>query len=46
VLFGEIVKMHDSGKGNGKVRPCTGCTAHRESGGIALLFLDHGTRRG
>ena len=24
---------------------CTGCTAHRKSSGIALLFLDHGTRR-
>ena len=28
------------------LRLCTGCTAHRESRGIALLFLDHGTRRG
>jgi len=28
------------------VHPCTGRTAHRESRGIALLFLDHGTRRG
>jgi len=25
---------------------CTGCTAHRGSRGIALLFHDHGTRRG
>ena len=25
---------------------CTGQTAHRGSRGIALLFLDHGTRRG
>ena len=25
---------------------CTGCTAHRGSPGIALIFLDHGTRRG
>jgi len=25
---------------------CTGRTAHRVSRGIALLFLDHGTRRG
>ena len=25
---------------------CTGPTAHRGSRGIALLFLDHGTRRG
>jgi len=24
----------------------TGCTAHRGSRGIALLFHDHGTRRG
>ena len=24
---------------------CTGPTAHRGSRGIALLFLDHGTRR-
>jgi len=28
------------------LRPCTGLTAHRGSRGIALLFLDHGTRRG
>ena len=27
-------------------RFCTGRTAHRGSRGIALLFLDHGTRRG
>ena len=26
--------------------PCTGRTAHRGSRGIALLFLDHGTRSG
>jgi len=26
-------------------RLCTGRTAHRESRGIALFFLDHGTRR-
>ena len=36
----------------GKVHTCTGteahtgCAAHRGSRGIALLFLDHGTRRG
>jgi hypothetical protein len=28
------------------LRLSTGCTAHRESRGIALLFHDHGTRRG
>ena len=28
------------------LRLCTGCTAHRRSRGIALLFYDHGTRRG
>jgi len=28
------------------LRLCTGCTAHRGSRGIALLFLDHGTGRG
>ena len=28
------------------LRLCTGHMAHRESRGIALLFLDHGTRRG
>jgi len=28
------------------LRLCTGRTAHRESRVIALLFLDHGTRRG
>ena len=27
------------------LRLCTGCMAHRGSRGIALLFLDHGTRR-
>jgi len=27
------------------LRLCTGCTAHRESRGIALPFHDHGTRR-
>ena len=28
------------------LRLCTGRTAHRWSRGIALLFHDHGTRRG
>jgi len=28
------------------LRLCTGCMAHRESRSIALLFHDHGTRRG
>jgi hypothetical protein len=28
------------------LRLCTGRTAHRGSRDIALLFLDHGTRRG
>ena len=28
------------------LRLCTGHTAYRGSRGIALLFLDHGTRRG
>ena len=28
------------------LRLCTGRTSHRESRGIALLFLDHGSRRG
>jgi len=28
------------------LRLCTGCTAHRGSRDIALLFLDHGTREG
>jgi hypothetical protein len=28
------------------LRLCTGRTAHRGSRGVALLFLDHGTRRG
>jgi len=28
------------------LRPCTGRTAHRGSRGIAVLFIDHGTRRG
>ena len=34
------------GKGKCKVHPCTGRTAHRWSRDIALLFLDHGIRRG
>jgi hypothetical protein len=29
-----------------ELRLCTGRTAHRGSRGIALLFHDHGTRRG
>jgi hypothetical protein len=29
-----------------KVHPCTGRTAHRGSGGTALVFLNHGTGRG
>jgi hypothetical protein len=28
------------------LRLCTVCTAHMESTGIALIFLDHGTRSG
>jgi len=28
------------------LRLCTGRTVHRGCRGIALLFLDHGTRRG
>ena len=28
------------------LRLCTGCTAHRGSKGIAVLFLDRSTRRG
>ena len=28
------------------LRLCTGCTAHRGRRGIAIPFLDHGTRRG
>jgi hypothetical protein len=28
------------------LRLCTGCRAHTESRGVALLFHDHGTRRG
>jgi hypothetical protein len=28
------------------LRFCTGCTAHRGSRGIALLFYDHDTRKG
>ena len=28
------------------LRLCTGRTAHRGSRGIAILFHDHGTRRG
>ena len=41
----------EEGKENIKCTPvqvlrlCTGRTAHRGSGGVALLFLDHGTRR-
>jgi len=45
-------RLRDKGKVKVKVtlvqalRICTGPTAHRRSRGIALLFLDHGTRRG
>ena len=47
-------KQHDLKKVKKKVKVtlvqtlglCTGSTAHRGSRGIALLFLDHGTRRG
>ena len=39
-------KFASSLKGKGKVHPCTDRTAHRGSRGIALLFLDHGTRKG
>jgi len=45
-------RCHSTNKDKGKVHPgtgirlCTGLTAHRGSRGIALLFLDHGTRRG
>jgi hypothetical protein len=28
------------------LRLCTGCMAHRGSKGIALLFLDHGIKKG
>jgi len=50
----ETVTVKSLHKGTGKVkctlvqalRLCTGCTAHRGSTGIAVPFLDHGTRRG
>jgi len=52
--WSQLWDYSDAVQGNGKVkctlvqalRLCTGRTAHRGSGGIALLFLDHGTRRG
>jgi hypothetical protein len=28
------------------LRLCTGCMAHRGNRGIAVLFYDHGSRRG
>ena len=46
------VEIVQEGKGKVKVtlvqalRLCTGRTVHRGSRGIALLFHDHGTRRG
>jgi len=46
------VISHDEAKGKVKctlvqsLRLCTGRTAHRGNRGIALPFLDHGTRRG
>jgi hypothetical protein len=40
------VFLSDLLKEKSKLHPCTGRTAHRGSRGIALLFLDHGTRRG
>jgi len=47
-----ILKESSSGKVKVKytlvqaLRLCTGCMAHRGSRSIALLFLDHGARRG
>jgi len=49
-LAKEIIGDHQY-EGKGKVHPCkalrlcTGRTAQRGSRGIALLFLDHGTRK-
>ena len=46
-----ILKESSSGKEKVKctlvqaLRLCTGCMAHKRSRGIALVFLDHGTRR-
>jgi len=40
------VKFYFSFLKKDKVDPCTGRTAHRGRRGIALLFLDHYTRRG
>ena len=41
-----IMPAHRKQKVKGEGHPCTGRTAHRGSSGIALPFLDHGTRRG
>ena len=49
-IFGTTQRHHLHGKVNctlvQAMRLCTGRTAHRESRNIALLFNDHGTRRG
>ena len=52
VLLGWSMNLTDSIVGKDKVHPCTGtdalctgCTAHRGSRRVALLFLDHSTRR-
>ena len=57
LLFAHFLTGHDRGSLKRKVKVkvkctlvqalmlCTGRTAHRESTGIALPFLDHGTRR-
>ena len=50
VLYNNIVKTVKGKKVKctlvQALRLCTGRTTHRGSKGIALLFLDHGTRRG
>ena len=45
-LFEYTVKVTEKCTLVQALRLCTGRTAHRASRGIALLFLDYGTRRG
>ena len=41
-----VTLWHNVGKGKGKLHPRIGRTSQKVSRGIALLFLDHGTRKG
>ena len=46
ILISFVLKVNVKCTLEQALRLCKGCTAHRGSRGIALLFLDHGTRKG